>query len=133
MSPELDRKLVAAYPMLYKQRHLPASETCMYWGFSCDDGWYDLLNECSAKLEELNKTLPEDSRIVAMQVKEKFGGLRFYAKGGTKEVADAMNAAIREAEGKSYKTCEYCGKVGEERPTSWIRVLCSECYEKDKQ
>lgn len=130
MSPELDRKLVAAYPVLYKQRHLGPNETCMCWGFSCDDGWYDLLNECSAKLEELNKTLPEDSKIVAMQVKEKFGGLRFYAGGGTKEVASAMSAAIREAEKKSYETCESCGKAGKERPTSWICVLCDECYGK---
>lgn len=37
MSPELDKKLVAAFPLLYLDRNAPMTDTCMCWGFECDD------------------------------------------------------------------------------------------------
>lgn len=65
----------------------------------------------------------------AVQVKEKFGGLRFYMTSGNDEIYDL----IGEAEAKSYKTCEECGEPGEEKPMSWIRTLCDGCYENWEQ
>jgi predicted HicB family RNase H-like nuclease len=61
----------------------------------------------------------------AAQVKEKFGGLRFYMTSGTDEIYNL----ISEAEAKSRETCEECGKPGEERSMPWIRTLCDSCYE----
>jgi len=61
----------------------------------------------------------------AAQVKEKFGGLRFYMTCGTDEIYDL----ISEAETLSCKTCEECGKPGEERATGWIHTLCNDCHE----
>ena len=61
----------------------------------------------------------------ASQVKEKFGGLRFYMTCGTDEIYNL----IEEAEALSYKTCEVCGKPGEERPSGWIHTLCDYCHE----
>jgi hypothetical protein len=58
-------------------------------------------------------------------VKEKFGGLRFYMTCDTDEIFNL----IQEAEALSYKTCEVCGKPGEERPSSWIHTLCDYCHE----
>ncbi len=60
----------------------------------------------------------------ASQVKEKYGGLRFYMTCGTDEIFDL----IEEAEALSYKTCEECGEPGEERNTGWIRTLCDTCH-----
>ena len=59
------------------------------------------------------------------QVKEKFGGLRFYMTCGTDEIFNLVG----EAEELSYKTCEECGKPGEEKDTGWIRTLCDDCHE----
>jgi hypothetical protein len=61
----------------------------------------------------------------AAQVKEKFGGLRFYMTSGTDEIFDL----IEEAEALSCKTCEECGKPGEERPGGWIHTHCDPCHE----
>jgi hypothetical protein len=67
----------------------------------------------------------------AMQVKEKFGTLRFYMTHYPKGEAEEWFAAIREAEEKSGKTCEICGKPGElgNRSSYWISTECQECRE----
>ena len=57
-------------------------------------------------------------------MKEKFGGLRFYMTCDTDEIFDL----ISEAEALSYKTCEECGKPGEERGGGWIHTLCDSCH-----
>ena len=61
----------------------------------------------------------------ASQVKEKFGGLRFYMTHGTDEIFKLVN----EAEALSYKTCEECGKPGEGRSDGWVHTLCDTCHE----
>jgi hypothetical protein len=57
------------------------------------------------------------------QVKEKFGGLRFYV-GGANEVCHGLTDA---AEGESLKTCEECGKPGHPHGRGWIRTTCEMC------
>lgn len=61
----------------------------------------------------------------AAQVKEKFGGLRFYMTCGSDEIYDLTD----KAEALSLKICEECGKPGEERATGWIHTLCDYCHE----
>lgn len=127
MKQELDEALVRDFPNLYRRRNLSPSETCMCWGFEVGDGWEPMIRELSAKLEAMILALPEAEReqYAAEQVKEKFGGLRFYLTSGT----DEMYAAIDEADAKSYKTCESCGEPGCVRRGSWIRVRCDKCSE----
>ena len=81
-----------------------------------------------SKLEALIGQLPEGERAQynAIQVKEKFGGLRFYLSRGTDEMFDLTN----EAESASYKVCEGCGAPGTRRTGGWIRVLCDSCESK---
>ncbi len=57
---------------------------------------------------------------VLVQVKEKFGGLRFYVDGGSNE----LQAQIELAEAMSYRTCETCGAPGRPRSGGWVRTLC---------
>ncbi len=64
----------------------------------------------------------EEHQVVAAQVKEKFGGLRFYIDGGD----DWVYGAISMAEAMSYRTCEVCGGPGKTRGTGWIRTTCDE-------
>lgn len=117
MTPENDAKLCAKYPKLYAQRNLPMQETCMCWGFP-GDGWYDLIDRLSAKLEPLG--------VEAVQVKEKFGTLRFY----TNKYVEAAEEAIRDAEAESAKTCEICGsKKASVCGGFWLKTLCDKCDE----
>jgi hypothetical protein len=54
------------------------------------------------------------------QIKEKFGGLRFYFQGGD-EYCRGLEAM---AEEWASHTCEVCGERGEQRSGGWIRTLC---------
>ena len=57
---------------------------------------------------------------VASQVKEKFGGLRFYVDRATEEHYNYINFA----ESMSYRTCEVCGNPGKRYTDGWHQVLC---------
>lgn len=77
--------------------------------------------------EELDKAhqemIDEEAKIpVAVQVKEKFGGLRFYVDKATQEHYNY----IRFAESMSYRTCEECGLPGKLYAKGWHRVLCAD-------
>jgi hypothetical protein len=49
MKKELDEKLCANYPKIFRDRMGDPHETLMIWGFDCSDGWYDILdNMCFA-------------------------------------------------------------------------------------
>jgi hypothetical protein len=65
----------------------------------------------------------EHAHPCALQVKQKFGILRFYMRGGSPE----MNELINEADRKSLTICEGCGNPGKIRQDTWISVLCDEC------
>lgn len=92
--------------------------------FYCDNGWFPIIKEL---IEDLIK-LGWDKQIC--QVKEKFGGIRFYINGGSDEIYDR----IRKAEEQSFKTCEITGLPGELRQDiGWWRTLCDEEYKKIKE
>jgi hypothetical protein len=63
-------------------------------------------------------------QVRAVQVKEKFGGLRFYIHNGS----DYIFGLIDMAEMISYKTCEKCGKPGSlHRRGGWLKTVCTKC------
>jgi hypothetical protein len=140
MNDELDKKLCEKYPKIFRDRTRSMQETCMCWGFSHGDGWFDIVDSlCSGIQHHTNlkrKTEPfasmtdeefdEVHQPVASQVKEKFGGLRFYISNGD----DAVYAMITLAESMSYKICEDCGNRGMMRKGPWIRTLCDSCDKK---
>jgi len=88
------------------------------FGFECGDGWFKILDNL---MDEIKK-IDVNKSVSVHQVKEKFGGLRFYIEGGNDEV----NKLINKAEEKSYKTCEVCGKPGKTNKSGWIKTVCEE-------
>jgi hypothetical protein len=100
-------------------------------------GWTPLLIELTEKLiaiEKKNlpwyKRLRKKNLITIAQIKEKFGGLRYYTNGINRLYADEVYELISEYEDKSYVTCEDCGDVGKVRQTGWISTLCNSCFKK---
>ena len=123
MRQELDEKLCAKYPKIFVNRHGDKMKTLMCWGFSCGDGWYWLIDRLCSNLQ-WNTDHNNQPQIVAVQVKEKFGGLRFYVESASPE----QYAVISFAESLSYGVCEECGSphnIG--RTSGWIRTLCETC------
>jgi len=116
MNAKNTEKLMKDFPTLFKPD--PALKAnLMAFGFECGDGWFNIIYTLCEKLIELKF----DGQVV--QVKEKFGGLRFYISGGPEAVYDA----IEEAEQRSLETCETCGKPGRPNTKGWISTLCDEC------
>jgi hypothetical protein len=65
---------------------------------------------------------PVVQQVQAHQIKEKFGGLRFYYGGGDSDIY----AMVRMAEYMSFRMCEACGAPGKLRGGGWISTLCDE-------
>lgn len=80
----------------------------------CGPGWSKIIDPLIQRCKE--------EGVHITQIKEKFGGLRFYVAGAS----DSLYEAIDAAEKLSYKTCEECGKEGHLRSGGWIRTLCDE-------
>ena len=128
MTPELDRMLCENYPEIFRDRHAPMSQTAMCWGFDCDDGWYNIINTLCYQIQHYinQRNYGQNSvlvpQVVAEQVKEKYGTLRFYAMGGD----DYTDGLITMAEAMSAKTCETCGSPGKLRGYTWYYTSCNE-------
>lgn len=71
----------------------------------------------SIELREIPEVVEQ---VVAEQVKEKFGQLRFYYSGGD----DVVHGMVRLAESMSGSLCEECGSVGRTVGKRWLRTLC---------
>jgi hypothetical protein len=84
------------------------------------------IKEAAKVLEDIEpqcKRVPEACpQVVATQIKEKFGTLRFYYWGGD----DYCRGVESMAESMSAVTCEVCGSPGKLRNGGWIQTLCDE-------
>jgi hypothetical protein len=126
MKQEFDELLCARYPKLMVNRQKTMQETCMYWGFECGDGWFDILDQLMANIqkhidlkERQGLSVPQ---VTVDQVKEKFGTLSFYYTGGD----EYISGLISMASSMSGVTCESCGKPGKQTGGSWIKTRCEE-------
>ena len=90
-----------------------------------DEGWYLIVADCDTDLTAINP----DYQI--LQIKEKFGTLRYYYKTNSKyrAVVEAMARYVDEAEIESMYTCEECGERGLlRREIGYRKTLCESCY-----
>ena len=148
MSPELDQHIREKYPLIFQnacemsvgdgwfdiidklcaniQVHIndveKRREYTIQWNKEVNDPDYDWADRSFVKREERN--VPElVEQVVATQIKEKFGTLRFYYIGGD----DYIRGVEAMADSMSHVTCEECGCPGQGHSTkkkSWIKVLC---------
>jgi hypothetical protein len=85
------------------------------WEGSKDIITQEKIDEAKVRMDEEAAKVP-----VASQVKEKFGGLRFYVQAAT----DKHYQYISFAESMSYRTCESCGNPGKTYTDGWHTTLC---------
>lgn len=129
MNKELQQTLYDKYPKIFRQKDLSPKETSMCWGIECGDGWFLLIDCLCALIQQHcdNTKLPQ---IEAEQVKQKFGGLRFY----TNHTDGIIDRVINLFENMSYSVCESCGSTYEVTMTKgWIRPICKKCLERSKK
>lgn len=104
MKNELDDLLFQRYPAIFARRNLSPEDSCMVRGIECGDGWFDLID---ALCEVLQFATDHSGapQIEAVQVKEKFGTLRFYCRNSSDEQCGMINMAVS----LSGRICEECG------------------------
>lgn len=123
MKAELQKKLFQKYPKIFADKDKSMKESLMCFGIETEDGWYwlidNLCNTIQGYIDNNNKP-----QIKGVQVKEKFGRLRFYIN-SSDELIEGM---IWLAEDLSGTICEMCGTTKEVGKTSgWIRTICDKC------
>lgn len=88
--------------------------------------------ECGPGWKKLYEPLIERCKregVDIMQIKEKYGGLRFYVDATNDALFDAIDAAEEE----SLRVCEVCGDTGRLREDlSWLKTLCDAHYRKQR-
>jgi hypothetical protein len=178
MKAELQQKIFEKYPKIFGDRTKPMTETCMCWGLDVGDGWYNIIYTLCEALtytyttsievdEEDGKRLGikpyksevgdsyyftvEPPQVIATQVKEKYGTLRFYYRFDldekiislleTKKYPDLEKAndrfynfidgVVHFAETASGRTCEATGQFGELHVqggtrNGWVKTLNKE-------
>ena len=128
MDNELQKELIEKYPKIFRDCDKTPQESCMAFGISVGDGWFPLIDQlCKSLQHETDKC--NAPQVIAAQVKEKFGGLRFYVNSAN----ETQFNYIEFAEALSYKICEECGTMNQvitEGP-GWIQSLCKECRKTD--
>ena len=176
MKTELQEKIFNKYPKIFGDRTKPMTENCMCWGLEVGDGWYNLIDVLCEALtntyttsveldEEDGKRLGiepynfkdektsyyfkvEMPQVIASQVKEKFGTLRFYhylehnkdvtslletgkypqLEKACDRFSNYVDGIIHFAETASGRTCEITGQSGELHATGgtrmgWLKVI----------
>jgi hypothetical protein len=116
-------ELIEAHARLFR----PPAEHCeAAQGYpECDEGWHDLLERACVRIEN---ALDNGDAFKVVQIKEKYGTLRFYWDGKLSEDAKAkVEEAIALAEARSACTCEVCGAVGRlYNRGGWFATACAE-------
>jgi hypothetical protein len=128
MRQDLQIILFEKYPKIFSEKDLDMTKTAMCWGICVGDGWYTLIDRLCDYLQFLTDK-QNAPQVVASQVKEKFGTLRFHTRG----VNEEQDAIISFAESLSGSICETCGKPANmdnrRTETGWIVTRCDECFE----
>jgi hypothetical protein len=86
--------------------------------------YQDDIDEAKVRMDEEAEKVP-----TVVQVKEKFGTLRFYVQAATTEHYNYISFA----ESMSGRTCEICGNPGKRRGRGWIYTACDAHAEKQEE
>ena len=140
MTPEKTEELYEKYPIIFRQKNESMNRSPMAFGFSCDDGWFQLIEFLCRKLKRIQSVA--GCQVIADQVKEKFGTLRFYyhvewnfgENEPDQETQDIWFSIIydvvRSTEYASSCVCEVCGKPGsstKQNSRRWLKTICDKC------
>ena len=114
------------------EQRFPKMFNGKYGGFACGEGWWPILEKLCSNIQShidwKNKQSEIVPQVTVAQIKEKFGGLRFYYDGGD----DHINGMVRMAEAWADASCEECGAPGKRRDGGWIKTLC-DIHEAERQ
>jgi len=131
MNEENTKKLFETYPKLYAQKDSPPQKSLMCYGFP-GDGWFELINTLSSDLQSVCDN--HGIQIEAVQVKSKWGGLRFYYVikdlenvNASDEFHNEINKLVKTAESQSFMLCQGCGCAKSTSDKNLSSAYCQTC------
>ena len=120
---EFEKRMEEKYPKMFSKP---------YGGFAVGEGWWPIIESLCANIQshtdwwnKNRETRPVVEQVVVEQIKEKFGGLRFYYQGGD----DKIQGMVRMAEAWADAVCEDCSAPATKKTTGWIRNVCDKHFE----
>ena len=109
------------FPQLFSKN----GKTTLPHGIECNQGWIPLIRELCQKLVD------SGFKGNVVEVKEKFGQLRFYTTGS---MTGEQRELVSEYECASARVCEDCGQPGKITTVKgWPQTLCEECRRKKNE
>ena len=122
-------ELIAKYPKIF-QDYEGNPGRCNWFGVP--DGWLPIVDKLCGSIQSYidrytrytEEGPVKPIQVTCVQMKEKFGGLRFYTNGND----DIVEGMISMAEYLCDHTCQDCGSeenIG--RTGGWITTLCQKC------
>lgn len=115
---EFAKRMEEKYPKMFAGQ---------YGGFAVGTGWWPIIETLCANIQshtdwwnKNHEKHPVVEQVVVEQIKEKFGGLRFYYSGGDEKI----QGMVRMAEAWADRSCEECGAPGTSGGKGWIKTLC---------
>lgn len=128
-----NKELLEKYPWLYPVSEYTGKPLENYdYSFTWMDdiplGWNiafgkQMIEELGALLKKYNY---QDEYSIC-QIKEKFGGLRWYDNGFPTEGYEEYKEWLDKYEELSFKTCIDCGKPAKYFTRGWITPICEDC------
>lgn len=122
-------EIIAKYPKIFEDYE--GNPGRVNW-YGVPDGWLPVIDKLCGSIQNyidnvsryIDGKRVKPKQVTCTQMKEKFGGLRFYAD-NTDEVVEGM---ISMAEFICDNKCQDCGSEEDLGLTSgWISVLCRSC------
>lgn len=112
-------------------RKYPEMFSVRYGGVCINKGWWPILESLCSQIKlhldhrnGLATQYPDQHKpvtpVIIDQIKEKFGGFRFYYSGGD----DTIYGMVRMAESWASHSCEECGAPGKRNGEGWVKTLC---------
>ena len=119
-----NKTLIERYPFL-RPRETHSSNFVSTILDDMPAGWRAAFGEdlCKEIMEELVQNNCVDSYQI-LQVKEKYGELRWYSQGGTERIHHEI---IPKYENMSWRICIQCGQTATLISKSWIAPWCVDC------
>lgn len=122
------KAMVEQYPYLLPRDYI-TDEPFANFGYTyvvgeldLPEGWFDLFLQCCEDIKEPLAKADRLDRFRFIQIKEKWGSMRLYAKGATEEVLNILH----KYEFLSQQVCCVCGEPAAYQTLSYICPFCSE-------
>ncbi|MCD6435791.1 MAG: hypothetical protein J7L15_05335 [Clostridiales bacterium] len=132
------KELIKKYPLVFGNK-IDRTPYALF-GIECGDGWLWLLDKLASYITDILEgrmgyveERDVEKEFYVLQVKEKFGELRFYwqLEGNCSKTFEQISNVVSFAEYLSNFICEDCGSIHhvETRDVNgWLTTLCDNCY-----